>query len=154
MMDLEKLKALADAATPGPWRVRQDGSASWLCQPDQSGLELKDSAIRLPMKRSHDDRERNRLDALFIAAAREAVPALIAEVERLRVESARLTRLAGHARNVWAAVGEVLAANGCECECGCHIDEHADDCERCLGCRVEMAMRSATSGAVIVEGGA
>ena len=91
MMDLEKLKALADAATPGPWRVRQDGSASWLCQPDQSGLELKDSAIRLPMKRSHDDRERNRLDALFIAAAREAVPALIAEVERLRVESARLT---------------------------------------------------------------
>lgn len=34
------------------------------------------------------------------------------------------------------AVGEVLAAEGCDCPCDCGRD-HDDDCERCLGCRVE-----------------
>lgn len=33
-------------------------------------------------------------------------------------------------------IGELLAAHGCECECDHHPEEHAADCERCIGCRV------------------
>lgn len=40
-------------------------------------------------------------------------------------------------------VGDVLSAEGCGCECEHHWEEHADDCERCLGCRVEMALDGA-----------
>lgn len=39
-----------------------------------------------------------------------------------------------------AAVGAVLSANGCECDCG-HDDEgHDAECERCWACRVEAAL--------------
>lgn len=36
-------------------------------------------------------------------------------------------------------LGEVLAANGCECECDCiqEPDGHEDDCDPCLACRVD-----------------
>jgi hypothetical protein len=37
-------------------------------------------------------------------------------------------------------VGALLAANGCDCDCDHHPSDHADDCERCLACRIEMAM--------------
>jgi hypothetical protein len=35
------------------------------------------------------------------------------------------------------AIGALLAANGCDCECGHDVESHDDDeCERCLGCRI------------------
>lgn len=40
-------------------------------------------------------------------------------------------------------VGVVLAANGCDCDCGHSSDEHDDDCDRCLACRVEGALDAA-----------
>ncbi len=50
-------------------------------------------------------------------------------------------------RRLRAAIEQVccvLAAHGCDCECApmCGT-EHDDDCERCLGCRVEAALRGA-----------
>jgi hypothetical protein len=36
-------------------------------------------------------------------------------------------------------VGELLAANGCNCECEHAWDDH-DDCERCLACRISEAI--------------
>lgn len=40
------------------------------------------------------------------------------------------------------AVGAVLEAEGCDCDCTAeHADEHDETCERCLGCRVEAALR-------------
>lgn len=33
-------------------------------------------------------------------------------------------------------IGELLSENGCECECGHHYEDHDDDCERCLACRI------------------
>jgi len=62
--------------------------------------------------------------------------ALLAEVERLK---ARID-----------AVGRVLSENGCDCDCGCFWDEHGDDCDRCLACRVEDAI--ARREDVVVEG--
>lgn len=35
-----------------------------------------------------------------------------------------------------ARIGELLGANGCDCECDHHWEEHDDDCERCLACRI------------------
>lgn len=38
-------------------------------------------------------------------------------------------------------VGAVLSANGCDCECDHHSEEHDDDCERCLACRIQDALQ-------------
>ena len=32
---------------------------------------------------------------------------------------------------------KLLSANGCECECGHHYEDHDDDCERCLACLID-----------------
>ena len=80
--ELAALKALADAATPGPWeageynRVTADGRHILKCRDQYDGVRLAihDNAIA---------------DAAFIAAARDAVPELIAEVDRLRTELAQ-----------------------------------------------------------------
>jgi hypothetical protein len=63
------------------------------------------------------------------------VSALDAELRRVAQEKARLEA-------VIERVGNVLAAHGCDCECAptCGT-EHDDDCDRCLGCRVEAALR-------------
>lgn len=36
-----------------------------------------------------------------------------------------------------AKVADLLSANGCDCECGHHYEEHDDDCDRCFACRIE-----------------
>jgi hypothetical protein len=41
-----------------------------------------------------------------------------------------------------AAVCDVLSAHGCDCECGCDCDGHGDDCDPCLGCRIEAAIKA------------
>lgn len=74
--ELDALKALANAATPGPWGhwLHQVGGADWRGQwyllADVYGSDnMGDEAAK---------------NAAFIAASRAAVPALLAEVERLR----------------------------------------------------------------------
>lgn len=73
-----ELRRLAEAATPGPWKVEEyeewDDSGRRLCwYVDMPGNE--DSTVLLEM------------DAAFIAAARTAVPALLDEVDQLRAEA-------------------------------------------------------------------
>lgn len=79
----------------------------------------------------------------------------IAEVERDAAEWMAHARAAtGRADRAQAkldAVAKVLGDAGCECECDHHHDEHDDDCERCLGCRIEMAMEDAADMAVANE---
>lgn len=67
-LDLDEIERLADAATPGPWGV----------EPDRNSLDdLVMAKIGLVAATARED-------AAFIAAARTAVPALSAEVRRLR----------------------------------------------------------------------
>lgn len=54
-------------------------------------------------------------------------------------ELARARGALADARARLDAVGEVLAANGCDCPCECSVSEHDDDCSRCLACRIERA---------------
>jgi hypothetical protein len=75
------------------------------------------------------------------------VSALDAERERLARAQALIQQMGDEQARLWAAVErvrDVLEAAGCDCECApiCGT-EHDDDCERCLGCRVESAIRGA-----------
>lgn len=59
-----------------------------------------------------------------------AYPALSAELKGTR-------KMEAEALLALAKVADLLSANGCDCECGHHYEEHDDDCERCFACRVE-----------------
>lgn len=65
-----ELRALADAATPGPWTL-YDRGVGWEVS------ELPDV---------HDGTTFNRPDAEFVAAARTAIPELLDDVEQLRAQ--------------------------------------------------------------------
>lgn len=68
---LDQWKALADAATPGPWRAQVSLGAATLAR-ESGALLAAGQGLFEPQ------------DAAFIAAARSAVPVLISEIERLR----------------------------------------------------------------------
>lgn len=70
--ELNRLQALADEATAGPWTAA--------ATVDEYGQRLHTVDV-LPLT-TFGEIELN--DAAFIAASRDAVPALIAEVRRLR----------------------------------------------------------------------
>ena len=73
--ELDALKALADAATPDRWEI-------W------SAATGADYIVRVPRGKNYYAviaTDCTYSNAAFIAAARAAVPALIAEVERLQV---------------------------------------------------------------------
>lgn len=85
----ERLAALAEAATPGPWRVLHvhTPSTPTLDTPDLIAVTSDDLPDGYEVARVSTDYEDDPADVLadaaFIAAARQAVPALLAEVERL-----------------------------------------------------------------------
>ena len=74
--ELDRLQALADAATGGPWTAATTV--------DEYGQRLHTMDV-LPLT-SFGEIEPH--DAAFIAASRDAIPALIAEVRRLRWQAA------------------------------------------------------------------
>lgn len=91
--ELQAIKARANAATPGEWSVVAINQLdAWpvgsLCvgYDQESGANIWVHIVPL----TRDALVHARHDAAFIAAARTAVPALVAEVERLREELARL----------------------------------------------------------------
>ena len=75
--ELTAIEARAAAATVGPWRHDTDGGA--IGAVEAGGMALAQVQQRVPR-----DNARRDLDAAFIAAARADVPALVAEVRRLR----------------------------------------------------------------------
>lgn len=79
---IAELKALCDAATPGPWRQdyeRVIGNGEW--------IEDVATAVYTGPPRFHEQRFH---DAALIAAARTALPEALAEIERLRAQVAEL----------------------------------------------------------------
>lgn len=83
------IRALCDAATPGPWKWWT--SCSWRrLKSDRAGVSL---SVAEPFVASdgHPDLDIKEADQAFIAAARTAVPALLDEVERLRAVVAKLS---------------------------------------------------------------
>ena len=78
--ELDALKALADAATPGPWEHSRAYNSSYVQFYSETEKRLLLVANVAETSWLNSDDQAN---AAFIAAAREAVPALLAEVERL-----------------------------------------------------------------------
>jgi hypothetical protein len=90
-IDLAAIRARLAEASPGPWRAHD----TWLDSGGHTATVLRgpegepciDGVAWLPTRRSDvywDDQRNVWADAQFIAAARQDVPALLAEVERLR----------------------------------------------------------------------
>jgi hypothetical protein len=75
--ELETIKALAKAATPGPWHASIDEPPAGGHYPvtAENGDDIADFLTNNPLARQN---------AAFVAHAREKVPAMVAEVERLR----------------------------------------------------------------------
>jgi hypothetical protein len=75
--ELDRLDGLARAATPGPWKASIEGrdhfSGSHVILTGGEDIEMTGASLA-----DHD----------FVAAARQAVPALIAEVRALRARLA------------------------------------------------------------------
>ncbi|MCX4470492.1 hypothetical protein OOK41_09250 [Micromonospora sp. NBC_01655] len=92
-LDLDAIRLLANRATGGPWTLieRQDTDRRILVVVAEGhGYEHDDALVaEVPME-AGDDINDWRNDAEFIAGARTLVPALCAEVDRLRAELAEI----------------------------------------------------------------
>lgn len=79
MIDLDAILARAEAATEGPWEALDPGTrprSSWVRVEQDSGRRWTEDTLISEELRGED--------AQFIAHARTDVPALVAEVKRLR----------------------------------------------------------------------
>jgi hypothetical protein len=84
-LDLGALRELCEKATPGPWEARLDRYDPVIVSAGSNWPHGDDEAHATAYVPA---------DAVFIAAARSAVPALLAEVERLRAERDRARDIA------------------------------------------------------------
>ncbi len=85
--ELNEIEERAAKATPGPWFHNKSGSIIYPVQGDTNGHQL------IQASNSYYDPGWS-IDADFIANARTDVPDLLAEVERLTAENARLRAMA------------------------------------------------------------
>lgn len=76
--DLQRWAEMAERATPGPWTVRAVNSSEVRITQDPVPSGVNPFVARVSSRRGID------ANAAFIAESRTAVPALLAEVTRLR----------------------------------------------------------------------
>jgi hypothetical protein len=89
----KRLRALCEAATPGPWTHDYDGEQGYAVRGPSDGQTV---CI------GYEE------DAAFIAAARTALPEVIDELERLRARILELEGLVSHTActiDIWNSVG-------------------------------------------------
>jgi hypothetical protein len=86
-----------------------------------------------------------RADARAAQAERDEA---LANLNEREADVKTLQRELEHAKRLWREeadrVGSVvllIEGHGCDCECEHHWEEHDKDCERCLACRISMAIQ-------------
>jgi glutathione S-transferase len=84
--DLEAIHKRCAAATPGPWLVDGDYLPASIYASDSPDWKVRHQFRVVGMTDYEDGGVVCREDAEFIAAARSDIPALLAEVDRLRAE--------------------------------------------------------------------
>lgn len=81
-LDLDAIERRANAATPGPWATRR--GHEWVRYVITEGRVIPDVVAIF-----NEDCSGRVSDAVFIANARTDVPALVAEIRRLTLDSRR-----------------------------------------------------------------
>ncbi len=99
-LDLDAIRARADAATPGPWHVEK--------LPYRYPQRVTTNAA-LIVAETYIDPAHEPAEAIFIAHARTDVPALLAEVERLRAAGDRMAALLGDQATLIAQADALMA---------------------------------------------
>lgn len=129
-LDLEAVEARVDAATPGPWYAVHTDDTAYMnahyvgtqdrgafhdnvvgMDGSRAGETVAITLLQAPDLAAHDG-EQWRENTDFIAHARQDVPALIAEVRRLRTEMDTALALAEERRIRLMLVGEDPAPEG------------------------------------------
>lgn len=111
----EAIAALLDGVTPGPWRVEHETTLIWgHCDQDDDtyrGMGYPVSECRITPVSSWargPDADAGEANARFIAAARELVPALAAEIAHLTAERDRLVMALAETEALEMQHGEVI----------------------------------------------
>ena len=111
MIDLDRIEALANAATPGPWTTAPDPGCGEVCDCGETcsredhALIARSAAPTVGLAVVLAE-ERDEANAAFIAAAREDIPALVAELRAARAEIERLRTAAADERADVVAAGQ------------------------------------------------
>ena len=95
-LNLDKIQALADAATPGPWGWEKAGFGDMILLSGADGVLFSYPVYDGPIADAHiesADLHVEPADAEFIAAARTLIPALVAQVRELQAENTRIQAL-------------------------------------------------------------
>ena len=113
-IDKERLRVLAEAATPGPWILLpvEDGSPYLRVRGTRLGARYKVANVLAPTYFMPRDGIESTANAEFIAAARDAVPALLSENAALAAEVERLRKDHAAALGLVADVRFALGDNG------------------------------------------
>lgn len=114
--DTARLRALYEAATPGPWYVPRGKGCRKIRGPKKPGRQSQGSDIGYTVGLADD-----RLDAanaMLIAETHNALPALLDEVDALRAvaEAAKATGPEGHWHRARCAASGVAPHPECDCE--------------------------------------
>jgi len=111
----EELQALCDTATPPPWEVYDSNQGVW---PPRPGWSVANDAFHNPPADedapwiSVDVYVGTKADADFIAAARSAVPSLLARVVAAEKKLAAVDALCADAERIAAAMGRDITDEG------------------------------------------
>ena len=103
MIDIKRLRELCEKATPGPWRADTCGYGDFTPDRACSIRQVSESAESgfwgIVHDTSYDDccHMMRATDAAFIVEARNALPALLDELERLRARDVEARELLDHA---------------------------------------------------------
>ena len=136
MIDLDRIEALANAATPGPWTTAPDPGCGEVCDCGETcsredhALIARSAAPTVGLAVVLAE-ERDEANAAFIAAAREDVPALVAELRAARAEIERLRTAAADERaDVVAYMDQVATKLREKRPRSDYLDAQADTYER------------------------
>lgn len=126
---LAEIEARASAATVGPWAARKtDHNAPWFIE---AGLTEDDDEGALVAEVFGNYGGALEATATFVAAARQDVPALCAEVRALREES----RANAEAITLWQGRHDAQAARAERLEAACAERGAMPDCPNCAAMR-------------------
>lgn len=125
-IDLAAMRARAEAATPGPWQTDDAQQHAWGVYDDNGdGVAVARDIQYDKASGSRYGVDLREADAIFIANAREDIPALLALVSRLEGDVERMREALGKAAtDVLAERARQIAVEGWTPE---HDDEHAGD---------------------------